>query len=460
MLLGWITCLFPPPAASQTVRLDIEEALLRALRTSEALQVAILDYEFDVSRYKLSLREYLPDVTLGFAQDDSVVFHGPDSHLKKLSLGVEQLLFAGGARSHQRRALSDNLLIREREIGQLKSQIRIEVMNRFVEILKLGLQIEILAESMAAAGQQVAIAAEERKLGEITQLDYIDMELAVQDLEIELAVLKQEQDHLMFELKELLGVAPERPLELAGEISPEFRGMLPELGGRTYIERALNNSLELQERAAELAVLNQRWRQARRSWLPRVSTELELSVIGENFPLSEPGFSVGVNLDFAAPPVPLSTGITTGSRRSGERSLGLQASAELGENLSHWQSAKIAGLGLQKAQTELERAQRRLEDSVRRQLKQRRFVLDTLLLEQKKIDLQSRRIAIEALMLEVGEITRLEYLQSAIALSRQKIDQLTRIVGLFQVEAVLLAQCGMDMIEQSHQAVLQNASEE
>jgi hypothetical protein len=167
-----------------------------------------------------------------------------------------------------------------------------------------------------------------------------------------------------------------------------------------------------------------------------------------------------VNLDFAAPPVPLSTGISAGSRASGERSLGLQAYAELGENLSHWQSAKIAGIGLQKAQTEMERARRRLEDSVRRQLKQRHFVLDTLLLEQKRIDLQSRRTSIEALMLEVGEITRLEYLQSAIALSRQKIDQLTRIVGLFQVEAVLLAQCGMDMIEQSHQAVLQTASEE
>ena len=57
-------------------------------------------------------------------------------------------------------------------------------------------------------------------------------------------------------------------------------------------------------------------------------------------------------------------------------------------------------------------------------------------------------------MLEIGEITRLEYLQSGIALARQRIDQLSLIVSLFQMEAVLLAESGSEMLERSHRYIL------
>jgi outer membrane protein TolC len=236
--------------------------------------------------------------------------------------------------------------------------------------------------------------------------------------------------------------------------------MLPHQEAQYFVECALRNSLDLNKRTAEIKDLSNRVKQARRTWLPRMSTQVELSVTGEDFPLTDPGFAVGLSLDFSAPLVPVSTGIKAGSPGKEERSLGLSSSVGIGENLTGWQTPRIARIGLQKAETEMETAQRALEFSILQQLKGRSFLLDTLRLGEKRLELQAQRLVIEALMLEIGEITRLEYLESGIALARQRIDQLSRIVSLFQMEAVLLAQCGLEMLEHSHRYILRSVSEE
>jgi outer membrane protein TolC len=451
---------FAVPASAQVTRLDIEQSLERALRTNKALQYARLDYRFEVSRYDLSLRDFLPAISVGYAQDDTVAYYAPDSRLKELSIGIDQLVYAGGARIYERRNLAAGLRVRERTIQEMEKELRLEVVNRFVEILKLGLQTRILDESLAMALEQVSIAAEELKLGEITRLDYIEIELAVQDLEIELATLQQEEVRLKFELKELLQVPSNHSLVLSGTINPDFRGMLPDREAHYYVECALEYSLDLRKQQAEITDLSNRVKQARCSWLPRMSTLFELSVSGESFPLTNPGFSVGINLDFSAPLAPLHTGITAGSSGVEERSLGLSSSVEVGENLMGWQTPRIARIGLRKAETKMETARKALEFSILQQLKGRSFLLDAILLGENRLELQEQRLSIEALMLDIGEITRLEYLESGIEFTRQRIDHLSRIVSLFQMEAILLAKCGLDTLERSHRHVLCTVPEE
>ena len=80
--------------------------------------------------------------------------------------------------------------------------------------------------------------------------------------------------------------------------------------------------------------------------------------------------------------------------------------------------------------------------------------VENLRLEVEKQGLQIQRHSIQALMLEIGEITRLEYLQSGIELTRLRIEQLYRIVSLFQLETSLLALCGLDLLDSSHNYIL------
>jgi outer membrane protein TolC len=454
LLTGCLFSLITAAASAQVIHLDIEQALSRAIRSSDVLRYARLDYNYEVARYDLGLRSFLPALTLGYTQDDAVAYYAPDTHLRSITIGIDQLLYAGGSRIQQRRAIADRLRIQQREIEEMEKELRFEVVNRYVELLKIELQIQIFEENLDQARDQVAIAEEELKIGEITRLDFVDIKLVVQDLEIELAVLEQEAENYEFRLKELLGLIPTCSLELEGVINPSFRGMLPAEEEQFFIANTRNHSIELQRRAADIAAMQGAVKQAQLNWLPRVSTQLELSVAGERFPLTDPGFSLGLNLDFAAPGLPFRTGITAGSRRSEERSFGFSYTADVGENLMGWHSLRTARIALQKTETELRKAVRGMEFSVRQQLKRRTFVLENLGLEEQRLDLQAQRHSIEAIMLEVGEMTRLEYLQSGIDLAHRRVEQLSRIVSLFQLETTLMAQCGLDLWEHGYRYIL------
>jgi outer membrane protein TolC len=255
LFAGLVIFLGMAQVCAQITRLDIDQALLRALRANDALKYARLDYSFEISRYDLSVRDFLPAVRIGYAQDDAVAYYAPDSHLKEISIGIDQLLYAGAARIYERRNLAAGLSMRERMIEEMERELRLEVVNRFVEILKLGLQIRILQESLSMAREQVDIAAEELKLGEITRLDYIDIELAVQDLDIELSTLRQEEVRLKFDLKELLDVPSNSSLELSGRINPDFKGMLPDREAGYFVECALENSMDLRKQSTEINAL-------------------------------------------------------------------------------------------------------------------------------------------------------------------------------------------------------------
>jgi outer membrane protein TolC len=441
-------------ANSQVLRLDIDEALLRSRRNNDALNYAKLQYEIDAARYRLSARSFFPDITVGYTQEDAVVYYGPDSHLKRLSVGVDQLVYAGGARVQQRRALSNRLFVLRHEIQRMQSELIREIVSRYIEILKSNLQTEILEENLAYGREQLAIASEELRLGEITALDHVEIELAVRDLEIELALLKQEGDRQAHELKELLGVDAACVLELTGVVNADFRGMLEVEEEQFYVEQAGRSSLELKQKEVEIAALFANMQQARRSWLPRVSTQLEISVAGAQFPLTTPGFSVGLNFDFDTPVLPFRTGITAGGTGGGERSLGTTSYASPGTNIEALQSPRTARLELAKAESSRASYRRNLEYTVRQQYRSRCRALDILRLEESRLELQARRYTIEAIMLEMGETTRLQYLQSGVELARRRIEQLSRIVSLFHLEADLLDMCGPEMSRDIHNHIL------
>ena len=69
-----------------------------------------------------------------------------------------------------------------------------------------------------------------------------------------------------------------------------------------------------------------------------------------------------------------------------------------------------------------------------------------LLLLREKIMVQEKKTEIEKLQLKLGEIKRLDYMESAIDLSKEKINLVDRIASLYQTEITLLRLCGIKNI--------------
>ncbi len=449
-----------PSAGSPTteIPLTIETALELALKNSEELRYGRLNRDMEAERYRLSLRSFLPGVSFSYGQDDSVLYYGPDYHTRRVSIGIEQLLYCGGARRYERKKMRMELGVLERSLSEQIRELSLEVVNLYIEILKFRLQREILEGSYRNSLIQAEIAKEELRLGEITELDFLQILLAVKELEIETASMQHEEESLLYRLKKLLRLDQSLAAEPVGRINPDFLGMLPTENADYYLESACKNSAELNNKTLAIACLRRALKAAQLSWLPAISAEAELSLAGEEFPLSEPGFSLGLNFDFNAPLFPVHTGISAGSGKAGQRSAGLSSSIDLVENLESFEAVRIARLQLLKAKTESEEYRNDLFFSIRQQLQLRKHLIETLKLMKEKLDLEQRRHSIQAWKLEIGDITRLEFVQHDIELARLRIGIFTEIVSLFQLESSLLHRCGLKILRTSHKYII--ASEE
>ena len=69
-----------------------------------------------------------------------------------------------------------------------------------------------------------------------------------------------------------------------------------------------------------------------------------------------------------------------------------------------------------------------------------------LLLMRRKLEIQKNKTKIEKLQLKLGEIKRIDYIQSSIEFAKEKINLIDSIASLYQKEISLLRLCGIKNI--------------
>lgn len=434
--------------------LDIDTAVQLAVGSSDELRFAYLERNLAAERTRLSVRSFLPAVTLGYAQNQTVAYGGPDSRLRRLSVGLQQTLFARGIRVQQYRLRTVELGLQSRALAQARAGLVLEVINLYLAALKLRLQRGILEDSHRNALSQLAVAAEELRLGEITELAYLELTVAAKDLELELARMRQAEERAAFELRRALGL--EEDPEVSGTINENYQGLLEDREPAWYVAACLSRNLELHRKQAELYGLRGQLAQSKASWLPGIVARLDLSMAGEQFPLTEPGFSLGLDFELAPPLLPAAGGVTAGTSGTRERSVGMTGSFEVGGNVEELLARRLSTLKLDQARGQLDALKRELEFAVREQLQARQHQLEALKLLRQKQGIAERGQGIRSLMVELGELTRLEFVEGETALARLRIEILTGVVELFNREVALLEQCGLPGLETSHRAIVRS----
>ena len=113
----------PAQAPPRLAALDIETAVELALGASDELRHARIERDIAAERTRLSLRSFFPAVTLGYAQNDSVVYGAADSRLKRLSVGLSQVLFARGSRVSRYRLSNLELGVQARALAQARAAL-------------------------------------------------------------------------------------------------------------------------------------------------------------------------------------------------------------------------------------------------------------------------------------------------------------------------------------------------
>jgi outer membrane protein TolC len=423
--------------------IDLSTALKRAKENSLELSSALFQLGMDEARHRLAWRLYLPAVSLTYAQNDSVTYYGPDSRSRRIGVSLEQTVYDRGKRSQNIRSKERSLRLQQKLFAVQEETLLLKVVTLYQEALAYRLRKEIMESTLSIAREQARIGEQELRLGEITEADYLSILAQVKDLELEQSSLRREESRVLFEFGKLIGRKEKEEIVLIGRIDPEYRGFVEREKESVFLSEARKNSTELEQLRIELSSLRDTLRREETAYLPEVSARMELSMGGTEFPLTEPGFTIGVTFGWSTPVIPLSIGLSGGKEGLDQRSRGLNSQAGIAENLEGILSAEIARAELNRAQKEYETSLQDLEFEVKESLSDISESAAALQILKDKEKILERKQKILSLKVQMGEITRLTYVEGEIDLAKNRMEVLAAVTELFQRETSLLTLCGM-----------------
>ena len=445
----------PGSGPEEAEPMSLEKAIQAALQNSRELRYSLLSQKIASEKLRLSARRFFPELEVGISRNDSVLYGDPDSRLRQVSFGIRQLLFDAGRTVSGLKLQSSENKLGALDLRASREELIYSVILTYIELLCFKQKKDIDRGVHQTASLQQRIAQEEVRLGVITELDLLDIALGLKNIELELEKAEEEERLLLFKLARLTGSDPaeKKPVPV-GTINEEYAGFTAAQSADYWLKRALENNLELLKLRARLAAQQEALAAARLRWLPEITGSFSLFFSGVDYPLTEPGFNLGLQFSFQAPFLPLQASASAGKRNPQERSLGYSASGKLAESLEGLYSLSLAKLNLQQARGQLEE----FEMELKLQIQESLFTIENqkkiLLLLREKLTIGQRRMIIQRLRLELGELKRIDFLNEEVNLGKLRVEVLNGQVTLYKQEVALLKLCGLPGALQTGSAII------
>lgn len=294
-------------------RITLAEAENLALTTSSDLRIQKLQNEAASERNRLSIRDYLPQLQLGFTTENEINQAAPDSDSDQLSVTLQQPLYNGGRTAMQHALNRLQLLVSRHSFDVAREDLLDRVWQQFYQVLALQAQLAVKRSSVEASRKELAIARSEKAQGMIREIDLVDAELAESNQEVDLQSTEVGLEQARYALKKTLGLAPGEAIDLEGKIDLSYKGLDLDKPATFFIPVAMEHNLDLEtdrfkERQAEAQV-----RIANSQYLPQVSAVVGVTVSGQHLPLQTPGLTLGLNISFPEPEAPIQTSFSESS---------------------------------------------------------------------------------------------------------------------------------------------------
>ena len=440
----------PPGAHSIT----IDGAIARALEVDSELKNLRLLHRLDAARYRISAREFLPRLSIGYSGLDSVSYGAADSRSRRLTLSAQQLVYSAGSRIRGRKLRRMELDIEELALVAAAERTALNVIELFGDYLLLQHQNAILQQTWELSQQQRDIAARELALGSVSELHYLEIDLLSRDLQLELQQARSRQQRTQVRFQQLLRI--EQPSRSAphGRIDSSFRGYIDPASIEHYRARARTENIDILRAEKELQAAVEQQRLARLSWIPEIRLNADVTSTADRFPLSEHGYSVGVTFEFAVPVVPAETTLSAGRHSATERSRSVSGTVRPGDNLDAIFSRASADIEVSRRRTRRDDLLQQSDSTLTEltvELDHHHLALSLL---EARGSVESRRSEIERLRLQLGEITRVAFLEAEIARARLSITLTQTVMALFRTEVAILQLSGAGNFEELYNRLI------
>jgi outer membrane protein TolC len=285
-------------------------------------------------QYDLGLRAFLPTLSFGYSENNSIVTDSSDTFDKQLYTTLKQTVFDGGKALRDRQLAALELAQTLHAVEVDRQALREAVWELYKNLELAQKKLEVLQRGYDQAVQEEKVSQARQAVGEITPLDVLDVQVQVSQLgdqvdEAQLAVNDQTT-----KLRELLKLKAGTPLQLTDSLDETYEGFSVVDSSDTFLREAEANSLDYAKLLLKKRELVAQGDALTWSWLPIVELDTTLSASGASFPLRQPGVNVSVSIRFPAPYAPVSFSLGGGAQGDASRNQSLTSSTEVLSDLS------------------------------------------------------------------------------------------------------------------------------
>ena len=432
-------------AGGDPVRIDLETATSLAETNSFELSRLMHGIRAEERRYRLQLRDYLPQLTFSYADSKTVQYFAPDSRSISLSAALEQPVYRGGRTKLSREIQKSGLVLQQQEVENSRQSLHDECFSQFHRHLIEERKIALLEEGRRLAEAQLEIARVELQVGFAREVDFLETELQLKELEQRILAARAGLEEIDYAFRMLVGLEPDQAVEIVGAIDREYEGMILHGSPQSYTDIAMENNLNLAQARFQVAQNRARLELCETTWIPNVSLQASASISGSDYPLQDPGCALDVILEFPYEWLPLTASVSLSSTTGRQYGQAQSGAAPLVKDMGFLVDRDIARLELQAAQEARSKLSRDLEFTVRHTLRAHERGRASLRLLRETVELRERQLKILETEVEIGAAKRVDYVEAQNELLDRKLELLEAILDVILLERSFERLLGFDI---------------
>lgn len=420
----WICFSFSNLLYGQIVIPNSDYAINIALQNSKSNIYEGLNSLAGLKLAKIGVKDFLPVMELSYSSNNNVSVYAVDNKSKSLSLSLTETLFDGGKRRFSYEMSNLSSLYTYNEYEQALRQFSSEVLIQYYNILKQKEILKIKNELLSTVEMQLSIIQKEMELGVTLETDYLEYMITYLDTKNDVEKSCREYDKLLNAFKMILGC--DKNVEISFEedysIEKEYTPIMDYID--FLYQRSLSNSLELKKQNLQIIATQKQIDYNNRWYLPSVSLETSISFSGQNFPLTEPDYSIQLSFSFENNPLFPNTIKKSIGIKNRVDSIGDSGFVNILPSTTFPVEKKQQKLSLLQSKLNYANAKDQLYETMLDVVYQHDDYVHSIDMQERKLELMERKIEVSNIELKTGDITRVEYLKSLIDLSSAKIELL------------------------------------
>lgn len=422
--------------ADEPVELDIEKAVFLSLANSKDIKISKATLVIQNKAFWYELRKFLPTLSMGYSNSNSVAFDAPDTRNTKLNMDMNVLVFDGGKLIFDYITKKTEMEFAKKELLIQMNKLMAEVRGQYYSLILLERKERAQDELLKIGLIQEEHADLELSMGMISELDYYDIKLRVKQIQIDVQKIKKDKKNALKDFKYGLGIE-KFDVRLVEDTDYDFLDLTDD-DIMPLQSLALANRIDLSQSIHSVYKNKVQYWYTILSFLPEVSTGFNFTLTDTEFPPRNQSWAINFNITIPLAYVPMK--VTPGIGGQGQnvtRSSSSTTSADIAQNLTYENDIANARINLATSGIKHKELIREISNQVQKGVEDYIEMRKIYRLKLAQNDFAKKKLEIMRLKLELGEVSRVDLLEEEMKYNESLINEQKLLFEIITGETAL-----------------------